>query len=320
MTQEKKMLLPEIYQTQRGSLELHKDATANIWATQKQIADIFAIERSVVTKHIGNLFKIGEIDKKSNVQKMHITNVDKPSAIYSLDVILAVGYRANSVKAIAFRQWATKVLHAHIVDGYTINSIRISKNYESFMEAVRKVKALLPPGDVFDADNVLELVSLFAGTWFSLDAYDKDQLEVKGRTKKQVALTSSALGKALEILKTQLLKRGEATELFGGERTKDAVEGIVGNVMQSFGGKDVYPTVEEKAAHLLYFMVKNHPFTDGNKRSGAFSFIWFLRKANILNVARMSPEALTALTLLVAESNPKEKEKTIRLITLLLGK
>ena len=164
----------------------------------------------------------------------------------------------------------------------------------------------------------MELIRAFAGTWFSLDAYDKDRLPRKGVSKKQVAFTAEELINTLEELKKDLIKKKEATEIFGQERSKGNVLGIVGNVFQSIFGKDAYPSVEEKAAHILYFMVKNHPFIDGNKRSGAFAFVWFLRQAGILR-ASLTPEALTAITLLVAESHPKDKDKMIGVVLLLLN-
>lgn len=186
--------------------------------------------------------------------------------------------------------------------------------------AVEKVKNLLPANESISNEDTLELVKLFANTWFSLDAYDKSKFTKKSLTKKQVILSGKELDSAILELKQELMRKGEATELFANQKDSQSIEGIVGNVFQSFRGKNVYETVEEKAAHLLYFIVKNHPFSDGNKRSGAFSFVWFLRKAKILNTNRITPEALTALTLLVAESDPKDMEQVVGLIVMLLGK
>lgn len=308
-----------VYQTKSGALELRGDiAHETIWATQAQVADIFGIERSVVTKHIGNIFKSGEISEKSNVQKMHIADSDKPVSLYSLDIILAVGYRANSARAIEFRQWATKTLREHITKGYTINRTRIIKNYDSFMEAVTKVRELASGNDALSTDSVLELVRLFADTWFSLDAYDKEQLSPKKVNKKQVKLTADEFLAGVQIFKTELQRKGEATENFAQERNRESVEGIIGNVMQSFGGKSVYPSVESKAAHLLYFIIKNHPFVDGNKRTGAYAFVWFLQKARVLDTNKLTPAALTALTLLIAESDPKDKDKVVALVIMLV--
>ncbi|MEK7164643.1 MAG: virulence protein RhuM/Fic/DOC family protein [Patescibacteria group bacterium] len=310
-----------IYQLKSGAIELRKDIAKNtIWATQAQVVKLFDVDQSVVSRHINNIVKDKEISQKSNMQKMHIANSDKPVVFYSLDVVLAVGYRTNSARAIAFRQWATKTLREHITKGFTINPNQIKSHYGEFMRAVENMKNLLPPGGAIDSASVLELIIAFADTWVSLDAYDKDKLVSKGATKKSVALTADQLGKALVDFKASLIKKGQATDLFGHERSAGNLAGIVGNVMQSFGGQSLYPSVEEKAAHLLYFTVKNHPFTDGNKRSGAYAFIWFLKKAGIFNAAKITPPALTALTLFVAESDPKNKERMIRLVLQLLKK
>jgi len=308
-----------VYQAKNGAIELRADSKMEtVWATQAQIAEIFDIERSVITKHINNIIKTGEINKKSNVQKMHIANSDKPVSFYSLDIILSIGYRANSGKAIEFRKWANKILRQHITKGYTINPVMIKNNYQQFLEAINDIKKLIPGDSNIDSASILELVTAFADTWLSLDAYDKDNLVASGKTKKQVILTAVQLNKFLGEFKKELVKKSEATEIFGIEIRKDVVSGIVGNVMQSFGGKALYPTVEEKAAHLLYFMVKNHPFIDGNKRSGAFAFVWFLKKAGLLEHSKITPPALTALTLFIAESDPKNKARMIKIVLQLL--
>ena len=169
-----------------------------------------------------------------------------------------------------------------------------------------------------DKQMVLELIKEFASTWISLDAYDKEALRAIGTTKKAVRLTGEELTTAVAELRTELVRKEEASELFAHERAAGTIEGIVGNVMQSFGGKPLYPSVEEKAAHLLYFMVKNHPFTDGNKRAGAFAFVWFIRKAKAKRSRNISPATLTALTILIAESDPKKKEQMTALVTQLL--
>jgi len=241
-----------IYQAKSGAIELRGDfAKETIWATQAQIIEIFNIDQSVVSRHIKNVFGDGEVSQKSNMQKMHIANSDKPIVLYSLDVILAVGYRANSSRAINFRRWATDVLRKHILDGFTINRSRIAKNYETFLEAVEHVKHLLPTSGALDADSALELIKLFAGTWFSLNAYDTSTLPTNGATKKQVTLTATDLDDAIKKLKHDLLAKNLATDLFASERFTGSIAGIVGNVLQSFGGADMYVTVEEKAAHLL---------------------------------------------------------------------
>ena len=309
-----------IYQAKNGAIALRGDFShETIWATQADIIRLFGIDQSVVSRHIGNIFKDGEVDPKSNMQKMHIANSDKPLTLYSLDAILSVGYRTNSKIAIEFRQWATKTLREHITKGFTINKARVSDNYEAFMKSVADIQALLPEHVVLDPKSVLELIKEFASTWVSLDAYDKETLSSVGTTKKSIKLTGLELTVAIDNLRSELMKSGEATDIFAQERTHGSIEGIVGNVMQSFGGKSVYGTLEEKAAHLLYFMVKNHPFIDGNKRSGAFAFVWFLRKAKIKTMRNINPGALTALTLLIAESKPEKKDQMTALVTTLLN-
>lgn len=308
-----------IYQTKSGALELRGDVKSEtIWATQAQIAEVFDVERSVITKHIRNILKDKEINEKSNVQKMHIANSDKPVSFYSLDVILSIGYRTNSKVAITFRQWATKTLREHITKGYTINRKQISKNYDSFLKTVESIQNLLPENITLDPKAVLDLIKEFASTWVSLDAYDKEILQIKGVNKKNVKLTGEELLSAISNLKSELNKKGEVTDLFAKERQNGSIEGIVGNIMQTFGGSSLYKTAEEKAAHLLYFMVKNHPFIDGNKRSGAFTFVWFLRKTRVKNFRNINPATLTTLTLLIAESHPKNKDQMVALVTELL--
>lgn len=313
-----------VYQTKSGAIELRGDfGKETLWATQAQIADVFVIERSVVTKHIRNILKDKELDERSVCAKFAHTAKDGKTyqvQYYNLDVMLAVGYRANSARAMQFRQWATKTLRGYIVDGYAINKSRIAKNYAQFLGVVEDIKKLLPAGSVVNAGDAVELVSLFADTWLSLDAYDRDALPKGKLTKKKVVLTAEKISGGLAQLKSELIHKSEATDIFGNERNAGSVAGIVGNVMQSFGGKDVYESAEEKAAHLLYFMVKNHPFTDGNKRSGAFAFVWFLQQAKILDIAKLTPSALTALTILVASSDPKDKDKVVALVLNLIAK
>jgi len=314
-----------MYQAKSGAIELRGDIQKEtLWATQAQIADVFGVERSVVTKHIRNIYKEKELEQKATCAKFAQVQTEGSRVVerslehYNLDTIISVGYRVNSKTATQFRQWATKTLHEHITKGYTINKKQIGKNYEAFIKSVAEVQALLPEHVTLDPKAILELIKEFASTWVSLDAYDKDTLTLKGVTKKKVTLIGADLVGAIESLRIELMKKGEATDMFAHERASGSIEGIVGNVMQSFGGKSVYPTVEEKAAHLLYFMVKNHPFSDGNKRSGAFAFVWFLRKTGVRGASNINPGALTALTLLIAESDPTKKDQMVALVTQIL--
>lgn len=314
-----------IFQGKSGAIELKGDfAQETLWATQAQIADVFGVERSVVTKHIQNIYKESELEEKPTCAKIAQVQVEGKRSInrlvehYNLDLIISVGYRVNSKTATKFRQWATKTLRQHITKGFTINRKQISKNYQTFVAAMEDVRALLPTSITLDPKLVMDLVKEFASTWVSLDAYDKDKLTAVGATKKSVAVSAQQLTEALTEFKKALIKKGEATEIFGQERQANSVQGILGNVMQSFAGKALYSSVEEKAAHLLYFMVKNHPFVDGNKRSGAYAFVWFLQKAGILDRSKMTSPALTAITILIAESDPTQKDKMTKLVVQLL--
>ncbi|MCX6787250.1 MAG: virulence protein RhuM/Fic/DOC family protein [Candidatus Kaiserbacteria bacterium] len=313
-----------IYQAKSGAIELRGDfSKETIWATLDQIAEVFGRDKSVISRHVKNIFKEGELDRNSVVAKNATTAADGKVyqvEYYNLDAVLSVGYRVNSKTATLFRQWATKTLRGYVINGYTIDKKRIAKNYAQFMSVIEDIKKLLPAGSATESKDVVELISLFADTWLSLNAYDRELLPRGKLTKKIVKLTADKIADNLVQLKQSLLEGNQATDIFGIERSEGSISGIVGNVMQSFGGKELYPTAEEKAAHLLYFMVKNHPFVDGNKRSGAFSFVWFLRQAGILNTAKLTPSALTALTIMVAESRSEHKEKVIKLILNLVSK
>jgi hypothetical protein len=314
-----------IYQAENGAIELKGDfKKETIWASQAQIATAFNVDVRTINEHIKNIYKTAELKENTTIRNFRIVQkegkreVERGVKHYNLDMMLSIGYRVNSKKATLFRQWATKVLREHITQGYTINRKQIGKNYDAFMKAVADIQVLLPEHVTLDPKMVLDLIKEFASTWVSLDAYDKEKLSPVGKTKKAVKLTAAELSNAIASLRAELMKKGEAKNIFAQERSKGSVEGIVGNVMQSFGGKALYPTVEEKAAHLLYFMVKNHPFVDGNKRSGAFAFVWFLRKTRAKGARNINPSALTALTLLIAESSPKKKDQMVALVTQML--
>jgi hypothetical protein len=314
-----------IYQAPSGAIEFRGDKKKEtMWATLDQIAGVFGRDKSVISRHLNNIYKEGELNEKATVAKNATVQIEGGRTIkrkieyYNLDAIISVGYRVNSKIATEFRKWATKTLREHITKGYTINRKQIANNYDSFMKTVASIQNLLPEHITLDPKAVLDLIKEFASTWISLDAYDREQLQIKGVTKKSIKLTGKELLSAIYNLKNELIKKGETTDLFATERQKESVEGIVGNVMQTFGGKPLYKTVEEKAAHLLYFMVKNHPFIDGNKRSGAFTFIWFLRKTKSKGFRNINPATLTAVTLLIAESDPKKKDQMVALITQLL--
>lgn len=229
-----------IYQAKNGAIELKGDWTQDtIWASQAQITDLFQVDQSVVSRHIKNIFKDYEVDKESNMQKMHIANSDKPVNLYSLDVILGVGYRTNSKVAIEFRKWATQTLKQHITKGYSINKKVLAQNYDEFLKAIETVKTLIPANSEVKTGDALELVKLFAETWFALDAYDKSDLPQLGLNKSQVKFTADELIQALVELKQDLYKKKMVTKLFGQEKQPNAIAGIVGNIFQSAFGEEI---------------------------------------------------------------------------------
>lgn len=314
-----------IYQAANGAIELNSDVSnETIWANQKEIAQVFNVTPQNITIHLKRLFKEGELEESATckdslqVQTEGKRKVTRKVKIYNLDVIIAVGYRVNSVLGTRFRKWATQTLKQHIVQGYTINPSRIEKNLNMFLQAVDEVKALAENNQHLQTDNVLALVTAFAHTWFSLESYDEDTLPQQGKNNKAIRVEAAELYQAVAVLKQDLQEKNEATNLFAQEKNKGSLAGILGNIYQSAFGEDVYPTLEEKAANLLYFIIKNHAFNDGNKRTGAFAFIWFLQKAGIDFKGKVTPEALTSMTLLIAESDAGNKARMVGLVILLL--
>ena len=313
-----------VYQGENGEIILKQDIQSQtIWANRMEMAKIFDVNPQAISKHILKIYKEKELEKEATSSKMELVQNESGRTIkrqvdyYNLDILISVGYRISSIKGTKFRIWATKTLKEHITQGFTINPTRIKKKHQAFLQAVEDIKLLAQNNQNLQTSDALELIKTFSYTWFSLDSYDKDNFPKQG-TKKSVQITAQELQEDLEKLKTELITKKEATEIFAQEKQKGNLAGIVGNVFQSVFGKDAYPTLEEKAAHLLYFIVKNHLFTDGNKRSGAFAFIWFLQKAQINFRDKINPETLATLTILIAESNPKDKEKMIGIILLLL--
>lgn len=325
MNKEKKLL---VYRGENGEILLKEDEKHNtIWASLNQIAEIFGKDKSTVSRHIRKIFTTEElmpertVAKYATVQTEWKKQVERNIEYYNLDMIISVGYRVNSKEATQFRIWATSILKQHITEWFTINKKRIALNYDRFLEAVEQVQKLLPEtSQDIKTDDVLELVKHFASTWFSIGSYDEDSLPVEGFTKSDLILNAEELYNDVESFKYELINKWQATELFAQEKKQKSLEGIFWNIFQSFDNRPLYPSIEEKAAHLLYFVVKNHPFTDGNKRTGAFSFLWFLNKAGMRFRDAITPEALTAITLLVAESQPTDKERIVWLIILLLKK
>ncbi|MFT7009500.1 MAG: prophage maintenance system killer protein [Colwellia sp.] len=318
----------EIYQTEDGSLNLEisvQDET--LWLTQDQMSDLFGTKRPAISKHLTNIFKAGELDKNSVCSKMERTASDGKSYntnFYNLDAIISVGYRVNSVNATKFRQWATRTLKQHLLKGYTLNNQRLSENSLELEKALKLVRraATLPRNSEFGA-GLVDILARYTSTFLWLQQYDEGLLE-KPKGQPGGDLTPIIDAKlAVAELKSQLIMKGEATPLFANER-EDGLSSIWGTLEQTVFGEAAYPTIESKAAHLLYFVVKNHPFSDGNKRTAAFLFVDFLNRNNRLFNDAYEPvindTGLAAITLLTAESDPKEKDTIVRLIENLLVK
>lgn len=286
------------------SLPLDRDRET-VWASQAQIEELFGVDQSGVSRHIRNVFKDAEVDRESNMQKVHIPSSDRPVALYSLDVILAVGYRANSARAIDFRRWASGVLKQYMLEGVALNERRLR-------EMGQVVQVLGRSSDELVA-GVAEVLAEYLPGLQLLRDYDEGRLDSAPGATPGWELT---IDEARAVI-AQLARKFPVDGLFGKERA-GALDGIIGALYQSFGGQDLYSTVEEKAANLLYLTVKDHPLIDGNKRSAAALFVTFLARNGILHGLdgrpRISNNALAALTLMVAMSDPKEKELMIALL------
>ncbi len=310
-----------LYTDKHGNVELRADLEKDtIWATQDQIMRLFEIDQSVVSRHINNIIKDGEIDGKSNMQKMHSANSDRPITLYSLDIILSVGYRTNSKNAISFRRWATGVLRDYLTKGYAINQHKLAETREKFTD-LQKAVALIESKSHREslkgkAGDILELLSAYSKTLTILEQYDNETLtDIKGKRSVYKLTYEDSLG-LIDDIEMELSVKGEANELFAVERG-GMFEGVVKSVYQTFGGKELYPTIEDKAANLLYFVIKDHPFSDGNKRIGSMVFLYFLHRNRYLirpnGERKINDTAMAALALLVAESDPKEKETIVKL-------
>ena len=315
-----------IYQTPDHQTEIEvKLEQDTVWLTQTQISALFQRERTVITKHINKVFQEGELDEESNVQKMHIANSDKPVTLYNLDVIISVGYRVNSKEGTQFRRWATQRLRDYLTQGYALNQRRLSDNAQLLQQVLRLIEdsAKNESLQLAEAKGLLDLISHYTQGFILLNQYDSHSLPATSLNENITYEIEYAEAKyAIAELKKQLIAAGEATALFG-KAKDDSFQGILGNIVQTFGGQYLYPSVEEQAAHLLYFIIKNHPFSDGNKRIGAFLFVWFLEKnkhrLKKTGELKINDNALVALALLVAQSDPAEKDLMVQLIIHLIS-
>ncbi len=314
-----------IYKGKKGPEIEVRIKKETVWLNQAQISRLFDTERSVITKHLKNIFNSGELKEKSNVQKMHIPFSDKPANFYNLDAIISIGYRVNSKRATQFRIWATKTLKNHLLKGYTINESRLLKQAEHLRELQSAISFLQEKSGHGLLENqgqeILKLLANYSKSLSLLEQYDKRRLKVPTGKKAKLILTYEQAKNIICSLKNELLAKREASEFFGAETDKK-LEGIIKNLYQTFGGKELYKTIEEKAAHLLYLIIKDHPFVDGNKRIASFLFVYYLDKNVYLHKdsgeRKINDNALVVLALLIAASNPKEKDAMTRIIMNLL--
>jgi len=316
-----------VYEAPDGEVQLSvrlKEET--VWLTLRQMAALFERDRSVVNRHVLNLFQEGELERAATCADFAQVRLEGGRSVtrkvehFNLDVIISVGYRVKSSRGTQFRQWATRTLREHLVRGYTLNERRLAeRGLREAKETLDLLARTLRSQSLVSGagEAVLELVTRYADTWRLLLEYDEDRLETPPGTRPpSAALDHEHAVEAIADFKAALMARGEASPLFGNPRG-DALEGILGTVEQTMFGEPLYRTREEKAANLLYFLVKDHPFTDGNKRIGSLLFLLYLRQEGLEH--DLNPQALTALTLLIAESAPANKDLMVRLIVNLLA-
>lgn len=275
-----------------------------VWLSANQMAVLFERDEKTIRKHINNVFLEKEVDQENNTQKMRVDGVKQPVSFYTLDVIISVGYRVKSKRGVEFRRWANSVLKEYIIRGYAVNHNRMNQ----LNEVIRVMKRV---EDSLDTKQVLTVVERYSQALELLDAYDHQTMTRPRGNQATYILTYEECRKVIDSMKF-----GDSSSLFGNEKD-DSFKGSIGAIYQSFGGVDLYPTLEEKAANLLYFVTKNHSFSDGNKRIAATMFLYFLDRNGALirdGEKTIDDHTLVALTIMIAESNPEEKEMMISVI------
>ena len=313
-----------IYEDKDKKIEV-KLREETIWLSLNQIAALFEKDKSVISRHIKNIYETGELQRESTVAKFATVQTEGKRKVkrmieyYNLDVIIAVGYRVNSRKATQFRIWATNVLKNYLIKGYVINEKRITREkLKELEEAIKFIKSNIntPYLTAQEAKGMLEIIEKYALVWKWIEQYDTGKIQVEKTRKERKPISYEEARAAIDQLKTYLMARDEASEIFGQERDRGLFESALNTIFQTFGGQELYPSLEEKAANLLYLIIKNHPFVDGNKRIGALLFLKFLYD-------NLSPEelfkkfnsnTLTALCYLVAASPTEQKDQLIKLI------
>ena len=315
-----------IYHNNKNNIEIEVQFQQDtVWLSQKQMAELFKNTVPNINLHIKNIYREKELTKKATIKKSLIVQTEgnrlitRKIELYNLDVIISVGYRVKSKQGTAFRQWATKKLKEIFVHGYAINQKRLDELQQT-MQLIQK--SIREGTNLKEAKGLLEIISQYTQSFVLLNQFDSNSIH-QNKLNENITyeINYSEAKVAIATLKQQLKEKKEATDLFGNEKDQ-SFQGTLKSVVQTFGGEYVYPSIEEQAAHLLYFIIKNHPFTDGNKRIGAFLFIWFLEKNKHRfkqsGELKINDNALVALALLVAQSDPAEKELMIKLITQLI--
>ena len=315
----------QIYQATNGELEIQIDQNKDtIWLTQSQISILFGKDRTVITKHIKNIYKDEELEENQVCAFFALTAEDGKvyqTKFYNLDLILSVGYRTNSKQATKFRQWTNTVLKDYLVKGYSLNKKLIAKQQSQVLEIKQTLDFLIQTSTNLESGiGFIDILKQYSDSLIVLNQYDEDRITNKTGSE-SIKVEIDELREFIAKTKSKLIAQNEATDLFGKEY-EGKFEGTIAAVYQGFGGLDVYPTAEEKAANLLYLIIKNHGFVDGNKRVGSILFIYFLSKNKILinskGQNKITENTLVALALLVAQSNPDHKDILIKLIIKLL--
>ncbi len=312
-----------IYRAEDNSVQLDvRMENESVWLTASQMAMLFGREESNIRRHIINVFRDEEVERENNVHFLHVNGVKKPVPFYSLDVILSIGYRVNSKRAIAFRQWSTKILKEFIVKGYAINEKLRREQLSDLRQLVQIVGRTVQSKAVESADEtraIFDVVLDYTYALDTLDNYDYERLTVKETTPEE--RFHATYENAMQTIAALREKFGGST-LFGNEKD-DSFKSSIGQIYQTFGGTDLYPSVEEKAAMLLYLVTKNHSFSDGNKRIAATLFLWFLNNNGILyredGTKRLADNTLVALTLMIAESRTEEKDTMVKVVVNLIN-
>ena len=294
-----------IFETADKSISLPVSVKSDtVWLSANQMAVLFERDEKTIRKHINNVFLEKEVERENNTQKMRVDGVKQTVPFYTLDVIISVGYRVKSKRGVEFRRWANSVLKEYIIKGYAVNHTRMNQ----LNEVIRVMKRV---ENSLDTKQVLTVVERYSQALDLLDAYDHQNMMRPKGNRATYILTYEECRKVIDSMKF-----GDSSSLFGSEKD-DSFAGSIGAIYQSFAGEDVYPTLEEKAANLLYFITKNHSFFDGNKRIAATMFLYFLDKNGALfrdGEKLIDDHTLVALTIMIAESNPEEKEMMISVI------